>query len=110
MANDKAKCEARSPECKNSGEATCYVQGTFLWYEIDAYGLPLQANDEFYGDRYSKPVHIANSVTGQVEQCTVVYDYLDGGWCMCGLPDGLSCNNYELMLPTHFCYLPPFSR
>ena len=110
MSDDTAKNEAQSQDCKNSGAAPCYVQGTFLWYEVNESCLPVRDSNEFYGARYSKPVHIANSHTGQVEDATVIYDFIDKGWCLHNLPDGGSCKDYELMLPTHFCYIPPFSR
>ena len=103
----------KSPTGSQSAELTCYVdfvgQCTVTWFDIDEVGLPPQEHDEFYGDRYSCPVHIANAHTGQMEPHTVVYDYEDGGWCLYGLPDGPSCHDYELMLPTHYCLLPGFA-
>ncbi len=98
---------------KASGKTPCHVdfveQCTITWFNLDEVAPPPQAHDELYGARYSVPVLIANAVTGQVEQRTVVYDYEDGGWCLFGLPDGPSCYDYELMLPTHYCTLPCFA-
>lgn len=82
---------------------------TITWYEIDEAGLPPREQDEFYGDRYSCPVLLANAHTGQTEPHTAIYDYQDGGWCLYGLPEGASCHDYELMVPTHYCLLPRFA-
>ena len=101
------------PQGGQSAILTGYVdfvdQCTVTWFEIDEVGLPPQEQNEFYGDRYSYPVLIANAYTGQMEPHTVVYDYDDGGWCLYGLPGGPSCHDYELMLPTHYCLLPSFA-
>ncbi len=104
----KMKQKAAEPLC--SAATTGYVQGTFVWYNVEMSGPPVPEDNEFYGERYSVPVMIANSNTQQIEKRTVVFDYKDGGWCLYGFPDGANSQDYELILPTHFCYLPPIPR
>ena len=103
----------KSTTGSQSAGLTLYVdfvsQCTVTWFDIDKVGLPPQEHDDFYGNRYSCPVHIANAYTGQMEPQTVVYDYEDGGWCLYGLPNGPSCNDYKLIAPTHYCLLPSFT-
>jgi hypothetical protein len=105
--------DQNSPTGSQSAELTGYapiVDSPIVnWFEINSVGLPPKEQDEFYGDRYSVPVLIANAITGQVEHRTVVYDYQDGGWCLVGLPYGPSCHEYELLIPTHYCLLPQFA-
>ncbi len=103
----------KTDKVSKSAQTPCYVpfvtEANVNWFDINDTMLPPQRYDEFYGDRYSVPVLIANAVTGQIEEQTVVYDYEDGGWCLHGLRNGPSCKDYELMLPTHFCFLPCFA-
>lgn len=68
--------------------------------------LPPRADDEFYGHRYSVPVLIANSVTGQIFDRIVRFDYRGHGWVFDGLPDGPDPENYEVIHVTHWASFP----
>ncbi len=78
----------------------------FMWLDIEKVGLPDHGNYPFYADRYSVPVLVANKMTGQVFEQTVVYSFEGNGWCTYGLPDGPDPSDYECPVFTHFAYLP----
>ncbi len=68
--------------------------------------FPPHDNDEYYGQRYSIPVLVANAITGQIFNEIVRYDFRMNGWVYSDLSDGPDPEDYEICHVTHWAKFP----
>lgn len=75
------------------------------WYDtVDE--MPPKDTDDSYGRRYSIPVLVGNSVTGQVAWTAYRWDYDMAGWVDAALSQGDDPDDYERMYIDHWATWP----